>query len=282
MTHDSRLAVIAHALTKRYGDIEAVRGIDFQVGRQECFGFLGPNGAGKTTTMKMIHCASPVTSGELTVAGLDVMRHPRQVKALLGVVSQNDNLDPDLSVRQNLVVYARYFDVPRSIALARSAELLELFQLSDRADARVSELSGGMKRRLVIARGLLNEPEILLLDEPTTGLDPQARHLVWQKVSYLKQTGTTLLLTTHYMDEAARLCDRLVIMHHGQILAEGSPAELVAKHAGAEILELHVEPAERERFRHALSAEGPDCEAIDVEDGLFTFCPDATELRRRL
>ncbi|HLY68053.1 MAG TPA: ABC transporter ATP-binding protein [Chloroflexota bacterium] len=282
MTHDSRLAVIAHALTKRYGDIEAVRGIDFQVGRQECFGFLGPNGAGKTTTMKMIHCASPVTSGELTVAGLDVMRHPRQVKALLGVVSQNDNLDPDLSVRQNLVVYARYFDVPRSIALARSAELLELFQLSDRADARVSELSGGMKRRLVIARGLLNEPEILLLDEPTTGLDPQARHLVWQKVSYLKQTGTTLLLTTHYMDEAARLCDRLVIMHHGQILAEGSPAELVAKHAGAEILELHVEPAERERFRHALSAEGPDCDAIDVEDGLFTFCPDATELRRRL
>jgi lipooligosaccharide transport system ATP-binding protein len=274
--------VAARRLTKRYGDFEAVKGIDFEVCRQECFGFLGPNGAGKTTTMKMIHCASPVTSGELTVAGLDVMSHPREVKALLGVVSQNDNLDPDLSVRQNLVVYARYFDIPRSVALRRADELLELFQLSDRADATVHELSGGMKRRLVIARGLLNEPDVLILDEPTTGLDPQARHLVWQKVSYLKQTGTTLLLTTHYMDEAARLCDRLVIMHHGQILAEGSPAELIERHAGPEVLELHVGPAERQRVRQALAGDGAGCASIEVEDGLFIFCPDATALRARL
>ncbi|HEX6511259.1 MAG TPA: ATP-binding cassette domain-containing protein, partial [Chloroflexota bacterium] len=187
--------VFARGLIKRYGDFEAVKGIDFEVRRQECFGILGPNGAGKTTTMRMIHCASPVTSGQLTVAGLDVTRYPRQVKALLGVVSQSDNLDPDLTVRQNLIVYARYFDIPRRVAGERADELLELFQLGERADAPVSELSGGMKRRLVIARGLLNEPEILLLDEPTTGLDPQARRLVWQKVSYLKQSGTTLLLT---------------------------------------------------------------------------------------
>jgi lipooligosaccharide transport system ATP-binding protein len=229
--------VVARGLTKRYGDFEAVKGIDFDVRRQECFGFLGPNGAGKTTTMRMIHCASPVTAGQLTVAGLDVMRCPRQVKALLGVVSQNDNLDPDLTVRQNLVVYARYFDIPRRTALRRADELLALFQLADRAEAQVSDLSGGMKRRLVIARGLLNEPQVLMLDEPTTGLDPQARRLVWQKVSYLKERGTTLLLTTHYMEEATQLCDRLVIMDRGRILAEGSPAALVQRHAAGGNLE---------------------------------------------
>jgi lipooligosaccharide transport system ATP-binding protein len=272
--------VVASGLTKRYGDFEAVRGIDFEICRQECFGFLGPNGAGKTTTMRMIHCASPVTAGQLTVAGLDVSRQPRQVKALLGVVSQADNLDPDLRVRQNLVVYARYFDIPKPEALRRADELLELFQLTDKADAKVHELSGGLKRRLVIARGLLNEPQILLLDEPTTGLDPQARHLVWQKVSYLRSTGTTLLLTTHYMDEAARLCDRLVIMHHGQILAEGSPAELVERHAGREILELHFDGAERQRIASQLSAQ--DVQHVEVEDGLFIYCADATELRSRL
>ena len=276
------MIISARGLTKSYGEIKAVSGIDFDVRRQECFGFLGPNGAGKTTTMRMIHCASPVTSGELTVAGLDVMRFPRQVKALLGVVSQSDNLDPDLGVRQNLVVYARYFDIPRKEAEKRADELLELFQLSDRAGAQVSELSGGMKRRLVLARGLLNEPEILLMDEPTTGLDPQARHLVWQKVSYLKSTGTTLLLTTHYMEEAARLCDRLVIMHHGQILAEGSPTELVERHAGREILEVHGDAAERQRIQQVLAADAKGSVAVQMEDGLFIFCADVSSIRERL
>ncbi|MBV9119409.1 MAG: ABC transporter ATP-binding protein [Chloroflexi bacterium] len=276
----SRASVVrARALTKRYGDFEAVKGIDFDVWRQECFGVLGPNGAGKTTTMKMVHCASPVTSGELLVAGLDVMRFPRQVKALLGVVPQSDNLDPDLTVRQNLLVYARYFDIAAAEAQTRSDDLLDLFQLTEKASAKVSELSGGMKRRLVIARGLLNQPEVLLLDEPTTGLDPQARHLVWQKVSLLKEQGTTLMLTTHYMDEAARLCDRLVIMHHGQILAEGSPRDLIERHAGREVLEVHGDAARRDTIRASL---GADVATIEVEDQLFLFAPDPAEVRRRL
>ena len=274
--------VSARGLTKRFGAFEAVRGIDFDVRRQECFGFLGPNGAGKTSTLKMIYCASPVTAGQLMVNGLDVMAAPRQVKRFLGVAAQNDNLDPDISVRHNLRVHARYFDIPARIAAQRADELLALFQLEAKAESRVKELSGGMKRRLVIARALVNEPDILLLDEPTTGLDPQARHLVWQKVSALKSAGTTLLLTTHYMDEAARLCDRLVIMNHGLILAEGTPAELTLRFAGREALEVRPDSAGRERLLAQLAANPDHVRTADVEDALFLFADDATELRRRL
>ncbi len=274
--------ITARGLTKRFGDFEAVKGIDFDVYKQECFGLLGPNGAGKTSTLKMIYCASPVTSGQLLVNGLDVMAEPRAVKAILGVAAQNDNLDPDLTVVQNLRVYARYFDVPGTVARARADEMLELFQLTDRSASKVKELSGGMKRRLVIARALMNQPEILLLDEPTTGLDPQARHLVWQKVSSLKAAGTTLILTTHYMDEAARLCDRLLIINQGRILAEGKPAELVLRFAGREALELHVEPAERDRIIEQLGRDGQTPRMADVEDALFLFSDDANRLREEL
>ncbi|HEU0168783.1 MAG TPA: ABC transporter ATP-binding protein [Chloroflexota bacterium] len=278
----SSVIVSARGLTKRFGAFEAVRGIDFDVHRQECFGFLGPNGAGKTSTLKMIYCASPVTAGHLTVRGLDVMRQPRQVKSLLGVAAQSDNLDPDLTVRHNLRVHARYFDIPGEVAAERAEGLLTLFQLQSKAEAQVKELSGGMKRRLVIARALINEPDILLLDEPTTGLDPQARHLVWQKVSALKAAGTTLLLTTHYMDEAARLCDRLVIMNHGLILAEGTPAELTLRFAGREALEVRSNADDRKRLLAQLAADPDHVRTADVEDALFLFSDDATELRERL
>ncbi|MGH2519730.1 MAG: ABC transporter ATP-binding protein [Chloroflexota bacterium] len=274
--------VRARGLTKRFGTFEAVKGIDFDVLRQECFGFLGPNGAGKTSTLKMIYCASPVTAGELLVNGIDVMRYARRVKALLGVAAQNDNLDPDLTVVENLRVHARYFDIPPRVAAARATELLELFQLAAKASSRVRELSGGMKRRLVIARALVNEPGILLLDEPTTGLDPQARHLVWQKVNALKQAGTTLLLTTHYMDEAARLCDRLVIMNHGHILAQGTPAELTLRFAGREVLELRAGAAERDLLRQRLASGGLSARSADVEDALFVFSSDAAQIRLQL
>ena len=274
--------VSARKLTKRFGDFEAVKGIDFDVFRQECFGFLGPNGAGKTSTLKMIYAGSPVTSGELLVNGIDVTRDARRVKSLLGVAAQNDNLDPDLSVVQNLRVHARYFDIPPRVAAARADELLQLFQLDYKANSRVRDLSGGMKRRLVIARALVNEPDILLLDEPTTGLDPQARHLVWQKVNTLKQAGTTLLLTTHYMDEAARLCDRLVIMNRGLILAQGTPAELTLRFAGREVLELRVTANDAQRLRARLAGGGLHARTADVEEALFVFSNDADAVRRQL
>ena len=219
--------VMARDLVKRYGDFTAVNSISFSVKSGECFGLLGPNGAGKTTTIKMINCVSPVTEGILTVDGMDVQDHPREVKSILGVVPQEDNLDPDLSVRQNLRAYARYFDMPKDVAEKRIDEALHLFQLFERQNDRLDVLSGGMKRRLTIARGLLNQPRILVLDEPTTGLDPQARHLVWQKLRGLRAQGVTMLLTTHYMDEAAHLCDRIVIIDRGKIIEEGTPDGLI-------------------------------------------------------
>ncbi len=260
----------AHDLVKRYGTLTAVDGISFSVRAGECFGFLGPNGAGKTTTIRMITCTSPVTSGELTVDGMDVSREPRGIKASLGVVPQENNLDPDLSVRQNLRVYGRYFDLEPRLVDQRIEESLALFQLSDRQDDRIAALSSGMQRRLTIARGLINAPKILALDEPTTGLDPQARHLVWQKLRYLRSQGVTMLLTTHYMEEAAHLCDRIVILHQGKIIAEGTPSELVDRFGGREVVEIHASDAERRVvLQRRAAAEGLMVE--EVEDIVYVY-----------
>jgi lipooligosaccharide transport system ATP-binding protein len=232
--------VLIHArgLTKRFGSFVAVDGIDLDVTRGEFFGFLGPNGAGKSSTMRMIGCVSPVTGGELRVLGLDPASDGPRIRARLGVVPQDDNLDPELTVRENLTIYGRYFDLPRASIRAKVDELLAFAQLQDRASDKVDPLSGGMKRRLAIARGLVNDPELVLLDEPTTGLDPQARHALWDRLYRLKQQGVTLVLTTHYMDEAEQLCDRLVVMDAGRIVAIGSPRELIEAHSTREVLEL--------------------------------------------
>ncbi|HET8614601.1 MAG TPA: ABC transporter ATP-binding protein [Actinomycetales bacterium] len=228
----------ARDLRKRFGDFTAVDGIDVQVRRGEAFGFLGPNGAGKSSTMRMIGCISPPTSGVLRVLGRDPASHGAAIRARLGVVPQQDSLDGELTVLDNLVVYARYFGYSRQESNARARRLLEFASLTDRADSLVEPLSGGMKRRLTIARSLVNDPEILLLDEPTTGLDPQARHVLWDRLFRLKRQGVTLVLTTHYMDEAEQLCDRLVVMDHGRIVAEGSPRQLIDTWSSREVLEL--------------------------------------------
>ena len=236
-TNDTSL-IHARGLTKRFGTFTAVDGISFDVHAGEAFGFLGPNGAGKTSTMRMIACASPVTAGDLRVLDMPPQSHASRIKARLGVVPQQDNLDNEITVRENLLMYARYFDIPRHVAETRADELLAFVELGDRAASQVEPLSGGMKRRLTIARALVNEPDLILLDEPTTGLDPQARHVVWDRLYQLKRRGATLLLTTHYMDEAERLCDRLVVMDKAKIVAEGSPRELIAKYSTREVLEL--------------------------------------------
>jgi lipooligosaccharide transport system ATP-binding protein len=234
----------ASGLTKRYGNLVAVDGIDFAIHPGECYGFLGPNGAGKTTTVKMIHCFAPVTSGNLKVFGMEVGRHPREIKARIGVCQQEDNLDPDFSVHKNLLVFARYFGIPAQEAAPRVKDLLDFMGLWERRNDGIRELSGGLKRRLVIARALVNDPELLILDEPTTGLDPQSRHQVWDRVRTLRKQGKTILLTTHYMDEAQTLCDRLVIMDHGKILVEGAPTELVHRRVGREVVEVWGYPQE--------------------------------------
>ncbi|MBU4532304.1 MAG: ABC transporter ATP-binding protein [Eubacteriales bacterium] len=230
--------ISARNLVKDYNGLRAVNGINFTVQRQECFGILGPNGAGKTSTVRMMFGFSPITSGELKVLGLDVSDHAREIKAQLGVVPQENNLDLDLKVLQNLLVYAGFFNIPERTARERALKLLEFFGLSDKRDAKVDHLSGGMKRRLTIARALINDPDIIILDEPTTGLDPQARHTVWQRLRQLRSRGVTLILTTHYLEEASQLCDRLIIMDHGIILDEGTPEFLVGKHVGSEVLEV--------------------------------------------
>ena len=234
----SSTVISATSLRKTYGDFSAVDGISFDVPAGESFGLLGPNGAGKSTTMKMIGGVSSRTSGDLSVMGLDPDRYGPEVRAHLGVVPQQDNLDEDLRVRDNLLAYGRYFGLPKSYLGPKADELLEFAQLTDKAKARVDSLSGGMKRRLTIARSLINDPKILLLDEPTTGLDPQARHILWDRLFRLKEAGVTLILTTHYMDEAEQLCDRLVVVDKGAIMAEGSPAALIREHSTREVLEL--------------------------------------------
>ena len=230
--------ITASALTKKYKDTAAVDGISFEVAPGESFGLLGPNGAGKSTTMRMLGAVSTRTGGDLSILGLDPNQYGPEIRSQLGVVPQADNLDQELKVRENLLVYGRYFGIPRAVVAKRADELLEFAQLADRAKARVDDLSGGMKRRLTIARALVNDPKILLLDEPTTGLDPQARHILWDRLFRLKEQGTTLVLTTHYMDEAEQLCDRLVVVDKGTIMAEGSPAELIRRHSSREVLEV--------------------------------------------
>lgn len=267
----------ATGLVKKYGDKVAVNGIDFTVQEQECFGFLGPNGAGKTSTLRMIGCVSPISAGKLVVDSKDVTREGRAIKAVLGVVPQRENLDPDLSVWQNLLVYARYFDIPRPPAERRAGEVLEFFQLQDRKQSLVPTLSEGMKRRLLIARALINQPRILLLDEPTSGLDPQARLLVWQRLRQLKSGGVTLLLTTHNMEEATHLCDRLVIMHLGNILVEGTPQELVARYIGGKVLELHPQPEEREMLLERLKER--ETTVTEIGDTLYLYNPNGNALK---
>ncbi|CAM5647483.1 daunorubicin resistance protein DrrA family ABC transporter ATP-binding protein [Streptomyces avidinii] len=235
--HDDVL-IEAVGVVKRYGDFTAVDGIDFALRRGETFGFLGPNGAGKSSLMRMIGCVSPVTDGTLRVLGGDPERDGSRIRARLGVVPQDDNLDDEVTVRENLLLFGRYFGLSRRTTRERASELLAFAQLTEKADAQVQSLSGGMKRRLTIARSMINSPEILLLDEPTTGLDPQARHVLWERLYQLKQQGVTLILTTHYMDEAEQLCDRLVVMDHGRIVAEGSPGELITRHVTREVLEV--------------------------------------------
>jgi lipooligosaccharide transport system ATP-binding protein len=240
------ILIRAHDLTKRFGDFVAVDGIDFELRRGEAFGFLGPNGAGKSSTMRMIGCVSPPSGGELTILGMDPVTDGPAIRARLGVVPQEDTLDVELTVRENLLVYGRYFGLPRAVIAERTASLLDFVQLAERAGDHVEPLSGGMKRRLTIARSLINNPEILLLDEPTTGLDPQARHVVWDRLFRLKQQGVTLILTTHYMDEAEQLCDRLVVMDGGKIAAEGSPRDLIDRYSTREVLELRFGVSDHE------------------------------------
>jgi lipooligosaccharide transport system ATP-binding protein len=250
--------VLIHArgLAKSFGGAVAVAGIDFDLQRGEAFGFLGPNGAGKSSTMRMIGCVSPPSGGELSILGLDPVADGPAIRARLGVVPQEDTLDVELTVQENLLIYGRYFGLPRNVIADRTARLLEFVQLTDRARDQVEPLSGGMKRRLTIARSLINDPEILLLDEPTTGLDPQARHAVWDRLYRLKQQGVTLVLTTHYMDEAEQLCDRLVVMDSGLIAAEGSPRELIEQYSTPEVLELRFDPGEHQQAAEKLT-DGP-------------------------
>jgi lipooligosaccharide transport system ATP-binding protein len=257
--------VRARGLTKRFGSFTAVDGINFDLFHGEAFGFLGPNGAGKSSTMRMLGCVSPPTSGDLTILGGDPVRDGPAIRSRLGVVPQEDTLDNELTVRENLLVYGRYFGLPRKLINERTDQLLDFVQLTERADDQVDPLSGGMKRRLTIARSLINDPDILILDEPTTGLDPQARHVVWDRLFSLKQRGVTLILTTHYMDEAEQLCDRLVVMDHGTIAAEGAPRALIARYSTPEVVELRFAPEDRDeallRIKE-LQNEGPSAQEM--------------------
>ena len=266
----------ARGLTKKFGDFVAVDGIDFEVRKGEAFGILGPNGAGKTSTMRMVACVSPPTAGTLRVLGGDPVKDGKLIKARLGVVPQEDTLDMELTVRENLLVYGRYFDLPWPVIGERADELLRFVHLDDRSDSKVDPLSGGMKRRLTIARALVNEPELLLLDEPTTGLDPQARHVLWDRLWRLKAAGTTLVLTTHYMDEAEQLCDRLVIMDNARIVAEGSPSQLIREHSTREVVELRFAIGSTNGHIGALDGLGERVEELPDRVLVYTNSGDAT------
>lgn len=272
--------LVAHGLKKSFGSFEAVKGVDFEVHRGECFGFLGPNGAGKTTTMRMIYGAAVPTGGELSVVGLDVRRHEREVKRRIGVIPQENNLDEDLTVEENLLVYGRYFDLPRKVTRQRAEELLKFVQLSEKADAQVEELSGGMKRRLLIARALINDPDLVVLDEPTTGLDPQARHLVWDRLRALVSEGKTLVLTTHYMEEAAQLCDRLCIMEGGRIVSEGTPRDLIEEHVSPEVLEFRAGSGTLDELSSIVEDAADGVE--HVGEALLVYTSDADAVTQRV
>jgi lipooligosaccharide transport system ATP-binding protein len=267
--------VAAQGLVKRFGGFTAVDGIDFEIHAGESFGFLGPNGAGKTSTMKMVSCISPATEGSLSVLGMDPRADGPKIRARLGVVPQEDSLELELTAMDNLIMYGRYFDLPRAEIRRRATELLEFTQLAERANDKADNFSGGMKRRLTIARSLISEPDLLILDEPTTGLDPQARHLVWERLYRLKSQGVTLVITTHYMDEAEQLCDRLVVMDRGKIVAEGAPRELIEVHSTREVLEL----------RFGMNGSGPHASAVadlaerveELADRLLLYVKDGDE-----
>ena len=270
----------ARDLTKTFGDFVAVDGINFAVEEGESFGFLGPNGAGKTSTMRMIGAVSPITSGSLSVLGLDPEQQGPQLRDRLGVVPQEDNLDEELTVYDNLVMYGRYFDLPRAVIRDRIDELLDFVQLTEKSKSKVDALSGGMKRRLTIARGLINEPDLLILDEPTTGLDPQARHVLWDRLYRLKQRGVTLIITTHYMEEAEQLCDRLVIMDKAKIVAEGSPRSLIEEYAPREVVEIRFPPGVLDDVADRVSALAPRAEIL--ADRALLYTDDAEETISRV
>jgi lipooligosaccharide transport system ATP-binding protein len=267
--------VEARSLTKRFGDLTAVDSIDFEVAQGESFGFLGPNGAGKTSAMRMIGAVSPITDGYLRVLDMDPSSHGPEIRRRLGVVPQEDNLDTELSVSENLLIYGRYFDLPRPLIRERIAELLDFAQLTERGDDKVEPLSGGMKRRLTIARALINQPDLLILDEPTTGLDPQARHVLWDRLYRLKQQGVTLIVTTHYMDEAEQLCDRLVVMDKARIVAEGSPRELIESYSTREVLEMRFPVGVQETIIDRLDGLAQRTEVLPDRVLLYTENGDA-------
>jgi lipooligosaccharide transport system ATP-binding protein len=271
----------ARGLTKRFGTFTAVDAIDFDVAPGEAFGFLGPNGAGKTSTMRMIGCVSPVTDGELSVLGMDPAADGPRIRARIGVVPQLDTLDTELTVEDNLVIYGRYFGLARAEARRRAAELLAFMSLSERATDQVEPLSGGMKRRLSVARSLINEPALMLLDEPTTGLDPQARHMVWDRLYRLKQRGVTLVLTTHYMDEAEQLCDRLVVMDKAKIVAEGSPRQLIERYSTREVTEMRFDPAVQDRLDGQLEGLAERVERLPDRILLYTDDGEAAVVAAR-
>jgi lipooligosaccharide transport system ATP-binding protein len=272
---DGEPLIHARGLVKRFGDFVAVDGVDFDIARGESFGFLGPNGAGKTSTMRMIACMSPLSGGTLRVLGMDPATDGPAIRARIGLVPQEDSLDLELTVLDNLMVYGRYFDLPKKVIRARADRLLEFAQLTERAGDKVEPLSGGMKRRLTIARSLISEPDLLILDEPTTGLDPQARHLLWDRLYRLKQEGVTLVVTTHYMDEAEQLCDRLVVMDHGRVAAEGPPRDLIVRYSTKEVLELRFGAGEHEALAGELGALADRVEVLPDRLLLYTADGDA-------
>jgi len=274
------ILVSAKDLSKKYGSLTAVDRISFEIQEGECFGFLGPNGAGKTSTIRMIHCVSPVTSGELAVNGLPARIDNRRLKMMTGVIPQEITLDNDLTVYENLIVFAHFFDIPKHEAKERIAELLKFVELEGKRNNKISELSTGMKRRLLVARALLNRPKLIVADEPTTGLDPQARHLIWQRLRQLKKEGATLILTTQYMEEAQQLCDRIVVMHQGKILKEGVPSRLVEEEIGREVVEVRVPKEEDEWLVAQLSSFS--CGHERVGDTLYFYCREGQGLMRKL
>ena len=279
---------MAEGLQKHFGEFAAVDGVSFTIEEGEIFGFLGPNGAGKTTTLRMVQCVSPTTAGKLEVFGMDVSTHQRQIKAKMGVVPQENNLDPDFTVYENLLVFSRFFDIPEADAREKVDELLDFAQLTEKKDTMTETLSGGMKRRLILARALINRPRLLMLDEPTVGLDPQARHLMWDKLKGLKKEGVTIVLTTHYLEEAAQLCDRLMVMDHGRILVEGSPDQIIHKYIGTDIVETHADPQaitclDRQQARYEIVGDTVQIytdEPQRITDHLLTEC-DLTTITAR-
>ncbi len=275
-----RTFVTAKELTKKFKDLTAVDGISFDIYEGECFGILGPNGAGKTSTVRMINCVSPVTSGELKVGGVQVSVNNRAIRKMTGVMPQEVNLDTDLTIYENLIIFSQFFDIPKKIGKKRIAELLKFVELESKANNRIDELSTGMKRRLLIARALINEPKLIIADEPTTGLDPQARHLIWQRLRQLKKQGVTLILTTQYMEEAEQLCDRIVIMHQGKILKAGKPKELIEQEIGREVIEIRIPKEEDENLVKLLSGLSRGYERVG--DTLYFYCKDGRELMKKI